>query len=258
VHADMKENPMQTKFENLIAMSRALGLDTNDYAILGEGNTSVKLDQDTFYVKASGAQLATISERGFVKVRFAPVLDALNRDALTDAEVKELLMQATLENPDGKTPSVETFLHAIILSCEGVNYVGHTHPTAINSILCSKYAEEAYSGRLFPDEIVMLGTDPLFIPYTDPGFVLAKFVQQKFTAYLDRFGIPPKAIYMQNHGFIALGKTDKDVLNITQMAVKTARILQGTYLMGGPRFFSDAEVNRIETRPDEQYRRKII
>jgi len=239
-------------------MSNTLGSEVYDCAILGEGNTSAKLDQDYFLIKASGTQLRTIDEHGFIKVCFAPILEVLTKDALTDEEVKKVLLEASVENLDQKVPSVETFLHAILLSHEKINYVGHTHPTAINGVLCSKRAEEAYSGSLFPDQIVVLGTDPLFIPYTDPGFVLAKAFKEKFAAYLDRFGKAPKAIYMQNHGFIAIGATDKDVLNITQMAVKTAKIILGTYLLGGPNFLSDAHVNRIETRPDEHYRRKVI
>lgn len=249
---------MQENIERLVTMSNILGSDAYDCAILGEGNTSTKLDDDYFLVKASGTQLSTIEASGFVKVRFAPILEILQQDSLTDAEVKDALLNATVDNPDKRMPSVETFLHAIILSYEGINYVGHTHPTAVNSILCSKKAEEAYSGSLFPDQIVVLGTDPLFIPYTDPGLVLSKAVQAGFADYVKHFGKGPKAIYMQNHGFIALGKSDKEVLNITQMAVKTAKIILGTYLLGGPNFFSDENVNRIETRPDERYRRKVI
>ena len=249
---------MQETLQKLITMSNTLGSNAYDCAILGEGNTSAKLDQECFLVKASGTQLGTIDANGFVKVQFAPILEALDQESLTDAEVKKALLKATVENPDQKMPSVETFLHAIILSQEDIHFVGHTHPTAINGILCSKKAKEAYSGSLFPDQIVVLGTDPLFIPYTDPGLILSKAVQKKFLAYIDCFGKPPKAIYMQNHGFIAVGKNDKEVLNITQMAVKTARVLLGAYTLGGPNFLSDENVNRIETRPDEHYRRKII
>ena len=249
---------MKDKLQHLIDMSHTLGSEAYDCAILGEGNTSVKLDQEFFLVKASGTQLGTIEAGGFVKVRFAPILEALAQVSLTDAEVKKVLLSATVENPAQQMPSVETFIHAILLSNERVNYVGHTHPTAINSILCSKNAAQAYSGSLFPDQIVVLGTTPLFLPYTDPGLVLAKAVQAKFSAYLTQYDQPPKTIYMQNHGFIALGVNAKEVLNITQMAVKTAKILLGTYLLGGPNFFSDANVNRIENRPDEHYRRKVI
>jgi len=249
---------MQEIIQKLIKMSNTLGSEAYDCVILGEGNTSAKLDRDCFLVKASGTQLGSINEHGLVKVQFAPILEALNEDSLTDEGVKQVLLEATLDNPEQKRPSVETFLHAILLSDEGITYVGHTHPTAINSILCSKKAEDVYSGSLFPDQIVVLSTYPLFIPYIDPGLVLAKALKEKFSAYLDRFGKPPKAIYMQNHGFIAVGATDKDVLNITQMAVKTAKIILGTYLMGGPNFLPDEHVKRIDTRPDEHYRRKVI
>lgn len=249
---------MQETLQQLINMSHILGSEGYDCVILGEGNTSAKLDQDCFFVKASGTQLQTIDRHGFVKVQFAPILEVLKQDALTDQAVKKLLLEATLDNPEQKVPSVETFLHAIILSHESINFIGHSHPTAINSILCSKKAEEAYRGSLFPDQIVILGTDPLFIPYTDPGLVLAKALKKKFVEYLERFGKAPKAIYMQNHGFIAVGATDKDVLNITRMAVKTAKIILGSYAMGGPNFLSDENINRIETRPDEHYRRMVI
>ena len=249
---------MQEILQKLITMSNTLGSDAYDCAILGEGNTSAKIDADTFLVKASGTQLGTIDAAGFVKVRFAPILEALKLESLSDTDVKDVLLKSTVDNPDQKMPSVETFLHAILLSHENVSYVGHTHPTAINSILCSKKAEEAYNGSLFPDQIVVLGTDPIFVPYTDPGLVLSKLVHQKFTDFLTHFNKAPKAIYMQNHGFIAVGATDKEVLNITQMAVKTARIILGAYAAGGPNFMPDTQVSRIENRPDEHYRRTVI
>ena len=37
--------------------------------------------------------------------------------------------------------------------------------------------------------------------------------------------MPPKVILMQNHGFIAAGKSVRDVETITSMYVKTARVL---------------------------------
>ena len=45
-------------------------------------------------------------------------------------------------------------------------------------------------------------------------------------------------------------------LNITAMAVKTARVLIGTYALGGPHPMSAAAVDRIHSRPDEAYRRR--
>jgi len=42
------------------------------------------------------------------------------------------------------------------------------------------------------------------------------------------------------------------------MVVKTARIVVGTYALGGPHFMTPENVARIHTRPDEHYRQKII
>ena len=64
--------------------------------------------------------------------------------------------------------------------------------------------------------------------------------------------------YQSGGGLIALGATAHEVNAITAMAVKSARILAGTYAFGGPHFFSEEDVAKIHTRPDEVYRRKVI
>ena len=79
-------------------------------------------------------------------------------------------------------PSVETFLHGYLLSLPGIQFVGHTHPVAVNSIMCSKHAKEAVSGRLFPDEIVCCGPAVCYIEYTDPGLVLARRCARRSSA----------------------------------------------------------------------------
>ncbi len=63
---------------------------------------------------------------------------------------------------------------------------------------------------------------------------------------------------MQNHGAIALGGNVQEVLNVTQMLVKTCRILVHSLAAGGPRFLSPAQVDRIDKRPDELARRKDL
>jgi rhamnose utilization protein RhaD (predicted bifunctional aldolase and dehydrogenase) len=240
----------------LVTMSRNLGDPARDLAILGEGNTSARAGADTFWVKASGVELRTIGPEGFVQVRFEPVLSMLQAGHLSDEQVKAGL-EAAKADPEVKPhPSVETVLHALALQVEGIHFIGHTHPTAVNAILCSQKAEEAIAGRLFPDEIVYCGVAPVYIPYTDPGIPLARTVRDSIYRYLDDYGEVPKVILMQNHGFIALGRTALEVENITAMYVKAARVLLGTYTLGGPHFLSPADVARIHTRPDELYRRK--
>ena len=135
--------------------------------------------------------------------------------------------------------------------------MGHTHPTAVNAVLCSQKVEEAVAGRLFPDEIVYCGPAPIYLPYTDPGVPLARAVRDAVDQYLDGYGEAPKVILMQNHGLIALGRTASEVERVTAMTVKTARVLLGTYALGGPHFLSPESAARIHTRPDERYRRQL-
>lgn len=242
----------------LVQMSSNLGNPLNDYVILGEGNTSVKMDEDTFWVKSSGTQLRTIGPEGFVRVHFEPVLAMLDGPNLSDEEVKQALIEAKADPSAPGHPSVETAMHALLLKLEGINFVGHTHPSAINMLTCSAAFETAISGRLFPDEIVLCGPAPLIIPYVDPGLPLAREIKNRLKVYLESYGELPKTVLMQNHGFIALAGTAQKVENITAMAVKAARILVGTYALGGPHFMSTTAVDRIHTRPDEHYRQRMI
>ena len=239
-------------------MSNNLGDPTLDYVILGEGNTSARFDADTFWVKASGTELRTIDRTGFVQVRFDKALALLDEGDISDDKVKAGLDAAKVDQSVTTRPSVETVLHALALQLENVNFVGHTHPTAINALLCAQKAEEVVSGRLFPDHIVYCGPASVYVPYTDPGLPLARKVRDLINQYIDEHHETPKVILMQNHGLIALGHTAQQVENITAMAVKAARVLIGTFALGGPRFFTAKNVERIHTRPDELYRRKLL
>ena len=242
----------------LVHLSQYLGHPANDYAILGEGNSSAKIDDGAFWVKASGVEMGAAQETDFIQVRFEPVLAMLDGPDLDDEAIGRALLAAKATDKSPKRPSVETAFHAACLSLEDVNFVGHTHPTAINAITCSVGFEEAFSGRLFPDEIVICGPAPVLMPYIDPGMPLAREIRRRIRAYVDEYGQSPRVVLMQNHGMIALGSTAQQVMNITATMVKTARILLGTYALGGPHFMSEESVRRIHTRPDEHYRRKLL
>lgn len=244
--------------EQLTALSHYLGDTERDLAILGEGNTSARADEEIFFVKASGRHLGTITPEGFCAVQFSRILPVFDGLDLTDAEVKQALQECRAGGQPDIMPSVETFLHAYLLTLPNVNFVGHTHPTAINSILCSVRAREAVSGRIFPDEVVCCGVAPCFVEYTDPGIPLAKLLKQRVEEFAEEYNEYPKTILMQSHGFIALGKSPRDVQTITAMAEKTARILIGTYALGGPNFMTPEHVARIHSRPDEHYRQRQI
>ncbi len=253
-----KETMTENILDQLVTLSNTLGRPELDYVILGEGNTSARADEATFWVKASGTELRTITPAGFVRVAFDRTLALLNRPDLTDADVKAGLTAAKADPAATGHPSVETLLHALCLQLPGINFVGHTHPTAINMLTCSQRFFEAYAGRLFPDEIVLCGPAPVLVPYTDPGVPLAAAVWERIQRYLDEHGETPKVVLIQNHGLIVLGRTAQQVLDVTAMAVKTARILLGTFAAGGPHFMSARDVARIHTRPDELYRRQRL
>ena len=241
-------------WKNWWACRKNWALPAHDLAILGEGNTSVRADEETFWIKASGVQLGTVGRDGFVRVRSAPILAALDGPPLDDAALRNLLKTATVEGQ--RAPSIETFLHALCLEHSGVRFVGHTHPSVAVGLLSGCHSRDLFAGALFPDQIVVLGPALAYVPYADPGLPLAHGVRRALGDHLNRHQRQPKVLLMENHGVIALGGTAQEVLNITHMLVKTCRILAGSLLAGGPRFLTPEQVQRIDRRPDELARRK--
>jgi rhamnose utilization protein RhaD (predicted bifunctional aldolase and dehydrogenase) len=244
--------------QRLLTLSHELGREERRLAILGEGNTSTKLGSDTFIVKASGSNLATLSPLGVTECRSADLLPLLDRKAMTDAAIDEALFASRVES-SAKKPSVEAIFHAYLLTLPGVNFVGHTHPIAVNQLLCSKHARDFAKRRLFPDEIVCCGVESVFVPYTDPGLKLAQGIRAAVVAYIKRVSRAPRVILLENHGFIALGPTPESVLAATLMGAKAAEIFSGAAAIGGrPQFLTPAQVVRIAGRPDEHYRQKAL
>lgn len=255
---DKMTSPMQDDLlDQLIELSHALGREDRQLAILGEGNTSARIDDDSFWVKASGSQLGTINAQGFSRVSRAAILDCMVQTDVDDSAVGAVL-QSALVDATHRRPSVETFLHALCLYEAGASWVAHTHAVAVNGILCSRYGAEPFLHHIFPDAIVVCGRHPAVVPYVDPGFELARVVQAELRRYLDTHGAAPKLLLMVNHGLVALGQTAQEALNITLMADKWARILLGTFAAGGPEFLPAIQADRIDTRLDEHYRRRQL
>ncbi|NWG16297.1 MAG: class II aldolase [Chloroflexi bacterium] len=240
----------------LVELTRTLGQPHLDYVIIGEGNTSCRADDESFWVKASGQQMHNISPAGFVQVRFDPILAMLDKSP-GDLAAQKAVMQAAKVDPSVTLqPSVEVSFHAMLLRECGVSYIGHTHAMAVNRIMCSPRAADFASKRMFPDEAVLCGPESVFLPYVDPGLPLAVAMRQQVRAYLDTWGDAPKVILMANHGVIALGQTPTEVLNVMAMCVKAAHIFIGACVAGGPVFMEPSEVLHICRRPDEIYRRQ--
>lgn len=244
----------------LIGLSHQLGDPARSWAILGEGNASARIDSETFLVKASGSRLASLTENQVAHVRFAPILATIESgEMLTDLECMDRL-RASAIGPDGVLPSVETLMHAFLLTLPDIEFVGHTHVTSINGVVCSRRGWEFLKSgrRLFPDEIVVCGPAACCIDYVKPGLILARRICEEVAVYRDRFGAPPKTIFLQNHGVIALGRTAQEVESIHQMADKAAQILIAALSAGEPTSLSPEQIDEIYTWPAEHFRQKAL
>jgi rhamnose utilization protein RhaD (predicted bifunctional aldolase and dehydrogenase) len=241
----------------LVDLSQRLGQEDRDWACVAEGNVSGGLGDGSLLVKASGARMREAKPADFVRVRLAALLEVLDDAQAGDQEVGAAF-EAAVIGPAGRRPSVEALLHAVCLAEGAATVVGHSHPTAVNAFLCSTRPELLVEGSLFPDQIVVLGRHQLLVPYVDPGLALARRVRAELREFVARHQVPPKAIYLANHGFFALGSSAREVLDITEMATKSARVLLGALTAGGPVHLTAEDSARIDTRPDELLRRGML
>lgn len=194
----------------LVNLSRRLGSDPETVQA-GGGNTSLK-DAQTLWIKASGVALASIDESGFVAMERRRLSDLLELDlgddpALREEKFKACVMAARLHPGLGQRPSVECALHNLLEA----PYVVHTHPTWVNMAACAADGE-AVCRELF-------GDDALWVPYVDPGYVLAKELKRRHEAWSARTGRPyPPLIVMANHGLIVSAGTAEEAEKLQQEA----------------------------------------
>jgi len=244
---------------DLVALARALGDPAHDLVVLSEGNAAARHGEETLLVTASGSALPTTKDSEIVEAAISPLLDFV-RSADRDAgmsEVRELLVRACTRRGSPR-PSIETLMHAVILDRTGVTFIGHTHPTPLLGLLCTPGAARLFEGPLFPDEAVVCGPVYGYVPYASPGLPLARAVDDALAEYGERHGEPPRAVLLENHGLIALGSTSAEVLAVTTMAVKAARVRLVALGAGGIETLSAEEVRSLVDRPDEKLRRSRL
>ncbi|MBI4671171.1 MAG: class II aldolase/adducin family protein [Chloroflexi bacterium] len=246
----------ESLLQELITLSHSLGEPARDYVIIGEGNTSARIDDAAFWIKASGAYLQTIGASGFVEVDQARVMQLLDKanDDVTDDEVTRALAAARVDQTCTARPSVETVLHAVLYRLTDARFIGHTHPPAAVAVLSSARAEDL-TRQVMPDGIVVCGAHTIFVPYVDPGVPLAREVRERVNHFIETYHEMPRTLWLQNHGIFALGSSTQQVEHITAMAVKHARIVGAALAWGEPHWLSEHDIARIDTRPDELLRR---
>jgi len=253
----MEGRRVSDPIDELVALSRTLGEPHRDLVVLAEGNTSVQVDEGRMVVKTSGSRLGSASRDDFVEVETKPLLELID-SAETDDSLVDAAMRAARGGQERPRPSMEALVHAVCLRQPGVDVVAHTHPVAVNAILCSDQAERLVDGALFPDQVVVMGRHAVLVPYADPGLALARAVNAELERFVAEHGRPPKVVYLANHGIFVLAGSTAEALAVTEMTVKTARVLSGVLAVGRPRYLTEAQADRIDTRPDEALRRRRL
>ncbi|MBC7814886.1 MAG: bifunctional aldolase/short-chain dehydrogenase [Burkholderiales bacterium] len=184
--------------DGLVYRSNLLGRDRAVCNIFG-GNTSAKIDvvnhagrqTRVLAVKASGSDLATITEPQFAILYLDDILPLINREAMTDEEMVAYLDRTAFE-PGRPRQSIETLMHAFV----PFKHVDHTHPDAIISLACTPNAEQT-AKDVYGDRMV-------YVKYIRPGFTLSKWIGEKIAA-----NPQAECVVMGKHGLIAWADDSK-------------------------------------------------
>jgi rhamnose utilization protein RhaD (predicted bifunctional aldolase and dehydrogenase) len=189
------------KLDALVALSRRYGSNP-DWVLAGGGNTSFK-EKGSLFVKASGTSLGSITDAGFCRIDRAK-LDAMWKTPYPEeSEAREAAALADLMAArcagETKRPSVETLMHGLFPQA----YVVHSHPAAVNGLTCGREGKAAFD-RLFAEE-------GIWVPFVDPGYILAKTVRNALEDFRARKGLVPAMLFMQNHGLLVAGEGPAEV-----------------------------------------------
>lgn len=184
-------------------ISRYAGM-REDLVQAGGGNSACKTSEDRMLIKASGYQLADVSEtNGYAIVNPRLIrlafLECDNIDDMTEKASKQLLNEAFIS---GERPSIETFLHSI-----SGKYSLHTHPIVVNAITCQADGENVIS-KLFPDALI--------VPYETPGIKLAKVYFKAYKKYKVMHPQDPQVVFLMNHGLLVSADTADEVISLTE------------------------------------------
>ncbi|MGN7210498.1 MULTISPECIES: bifunctional aldolase/short-chain dehydrogenase [Brachybacterium] len=210
-----RETSARQTIEALLARSNALGADptTTNYA---GGNTSAKgtdtdpvtgQDVELLWVKGSGGDLGTLTEKGLAVLRLDRVR-AL-QDVYPGVEREDEMVAAfehCLFGKGGAAPSIDTAMHALV----DAPHVDHLHPDAGIAIAAAADGERL-TREIFGEAVV-------WVPWRRPGFQLG----------LDIAAIKaenPSAIgcILGGHGITAWGETSKEAKENSLRIIREAQ-----------------------------------
>ncbi|UCC99165.1 MAG: class II aldolase/adducin family protein [Phycisphaerales bacterium] len=211
---------MDSALTDLIRISNVTGKDST-LVQGGGGNTSVKTADGTYmYIKASGTALKDMNrKRGWRRLRLDAVLSVIKDPSLAALEahkrepevVNRLLLACDDDVAGAARPSVESHLHAFL-----DRYVIHLHPLVVAAHVNAKggkpQIEKLFRTEKFP---------PLWVPYTDPGFMLARRIARLVEKYRKEFGRTPAVMFLQKHGLFVTAGTPDAALKLVRKVIRT-------------------------------------
>src|SRR6201985_3649423 len=176
--------------------TRLLGSDPK-LVLHGGGNTSVKTtvkdqlgeDVDVICIKGSGWDMGSIEPAGLPAVRLEPLRKLRKLDKLSDEDMVNY-QRINLLDSGSPNPSVETLLHAFLPH----KFVDHVHSTAVLA-LTDQPDNKAMAREVYGDKVA-------YVPYTIPGFALAKSVADVFDKNPNVEGL-----VLLQHGIFTVGAT---------------------------------------------------
>src|SRR5579875_2644481 len=217
-----------TTLQQVVFVSHLLGCN-RALANFGGGNTSAKgsahdhlgREIPAIWVKGSGSDLATMTDRDFTPLKLDEVQPLFEREEMSDEDMVAYLARCQLD-PAAPRSSIETLLHAFIPAA----HVHHTHPDAINAIACAEGGRELIA-ECFGDRAV-------WIDYIRPGFTLAK---QVGAAVREDPGL--ELVVLGKHGLVVWGDSARDAYERTVAVCNEAadfveRRAAGRRRFGGP------------------------
>lgn len=182
-----------------------------------QGNLSIRLDEDRILLTPAGA----------CKGQLAP------QDLLV-TDLNGGVMRGSAK------PSSETQMHLLFYrERPDVHAVCHAHPpTATGFAAAGRAMEEA----VLPEIVASLGKIPL-APYGTPGtWEVSAGLESLVPAY--------DAILLENHGVVTCGQDLATAYHRMETVEQFANILLAAETLGGPRYLSRAEVQKlIAARP---------
>ena len=210
---------MNKALADLIRISNTTGRDST-LVSGGGGNTSVKTpDGKYMYIKASGTALKDMSAKlGRRRLRLDAVLSVIEDKSLAKldpvkrepAVVDRLLLACEDNVKTAARPSVESHLHAFL-----ERYVIHLHPIVVAAYVNAKNGR-AQIDKLFKSEKF----PPLWVPYTDPGFMLAKRISKLVQNYQKQYGVKPAVMILEKHGLFVTAQTPDAALRLVRKVIK--------------------------------------